>query len=87
MRTGKPKTDKTWTSFKIFFAEEYHDLKEQNHITGQQGDYQVMDNHSANLTVNITDTLDNLAMVTNNDRNIIAQLTEAKLLSLRQTWH
>ena len=72
---------KTWVAFKVFFASEYHDLREQMDMNTQQTGY-----HSANNVVmapalqdgpNITEALDNLAMATVNDRNIIAQLTQA----------
>ena len=72
---------KTWVAFKTFFASEYHDLREQLDMNAQQTGY-----HSANAAYappnpmqapQITEALDNLAMATVNDRNIIAQLTQA----------
>jgi hypothetical protein len=66
----KPLLDKTWPSFKRFFAAEYHDLKEQNKVNSSQSNF-----HSANAVMDISTALDNLAMAATNDRDLIAQLT------------
>ena len=70
---------KTWIAFKTFFAAEYHDLREQQDMNTMQVGY-----HSANAVMHqapehnrLTDALDNLALATSNDRDIIAQLTRA----------
>ena len=71
---------KTWVAFKLYFASEYHDLREQMNMTSQQSGF-----HSANAATSptspslpqITDALDQLAMATVNDKTIIAQLTQA----------
>ena len=68
---------KTWQAFKVYFATEYHELKEQNELSATTAGF-----HSANAVmqqdspqVMITDALDHLAMATNNDRSIIERLT------------
>ena len=72
---------KTWVAFKKFFASEYHNLREQMNMNAQQTGF-----HSASAVFapttpsqvpQITEALDNLTMATVNDRNIIAQLTQA----------
>ena len=79
---------KTWKSFKVFFASEYHDLKEQNEFTATSAGF-----HSANAVypqethqATITDALDHLAMATSNDRTIIEALTasNAKLTATNE---
>ena len=77
---NKPEHEKTWNALKTYFAQEYHELREQNRITAQQTGYHSAGNaeiHLAYVTMDITDALDNLALATTNDCNIIAQLTEA----------
>ena len=63
---------KTWPLFKTYFAEEYHDLKEQQKVNTSQTQF-----HGANAVVDISTALDNLAMAATTDRDIVAQLTES----------
>ena len=83
---NKPEHNKTWTALKTYFAQEYHDLREHNRITAHQTGYHsenTAELHSANVTMGITDALDNLALATTNNRTIIAQLTEANAVLTR----
>lgn len=66
----KTAADKTWANFKTFFAEEYHDLKEQQKVNTTQTNF-----HGANEVTDISMALDNLAMAATTDRDIVAQLT------------
>ena len=78
-RKRSPNT-KSWLAFKTFFAGEYHDLREQIDMNAQQTGYHTANAVTAPVTASpnqITEALDNLAMATVNDRNIIAQLTQA----------
>ena len=68
---------KIWKAFKVYFAAEYHELKEQNEMNATHAGF-----HSANAVfpqentqTTITDALDHLAMATSNDRGIIECLT------------
>ena len=67
----KPENNKTWVHFKQFFAAEYHNRKEQDKVNTSQNNF-----HRANYAVDITQTLDNLAMAAISDRDIVAQLTK-----------
>jgi len=68
----KPAADKTWTRFKRYFAEEYHDLQEQQRVNASQSNF-----HGANSVLDISSALDNLAMAATTDRDIVAQLTQS----------
>ena len=68
----KPAIDKTWALFKTYFAEEYHDLKEQQKVNTSQTNF-----HGANSVLDISGALDNLAMAATTDREIVAQLTSS----------
>jgi hypothetical protein len=68
----KPAADKTWPLFKTYFAEEYHDLKEQQKVNTSQTQF-----HGANSVLDISTALDNLAMAATTDRDIVAQLTQS----------
>ena len=70
----KQTTDKTWATFKTFFAAEYHDHKEQQKVNHTNNNF-----HSTNATVDIGQALDNLALAATADRDIVAQLTESNL--------
>ena len=71
---------KTWVAFKKYFASEYHDMREQMDMNAQQTGY-----HSANAvlaqpkqdSVQLTEALDNLALATINDRDILTKLAQA----------
>jgi hypothetical protein len=65
----KPAEAKTWASFKQFFAEEYHDLKEQQKVNTSQTNF-----HSATAVTDISSALDNLAFAATTDRDIVTQL-------------
>eukprot|EP00957_Ditylum_brightwellii_P053765 4072944-Ditylum_brightwellii.AAC.1 len=58
----KPTTDKTWTDFKTFFAEEYHLLREDEDNTQQGSGY-----HQANEMTGVTTALEHLAMAATAD--------------------
>ena len=70
---------KTWIAFKKYFEGEYHDLREQQEMNTMQVGY-----HSANAAVahqapeqsRLTEALDNLALATSNDRDIVEQFTK-----------
>ena len=69
---------KTWKAFKVYFASEYHELKEQNELTATHAGF-----HAANAAfeqpvpqATLTDALDHLAMATSNDRTILDRLTK-----------
>ena len=70
----KPTLDKSWATFKKFFAAEYHDHKEQQKVNNTNNDF-----HSANAAVDIGQALENLVMAATADRDIVAQLTESNL--------
>ena len=81
----RPENTKSWNAFKVYFAAEYHELKEQNELSAAHSGF-----HSANAIMTqeppqatITDALDHLALATSNDRNIIDKLTQtnAELVS------
>ena len=69
---------KTWVAFKKYFAAKYHDLREQKDMNTMQLRY-----HSVNAAVvdqapkqsRLMEALDNLALATSNNRNIIADST------------
>ena len=65
----KPENNTTWVHFKQFFAAEYHNQKEQDKVNKAQNSF-----HSANSAVDITQDLENLAIVSISDRDIVAQL-------------
>lgn len=86
-RKWKKRADntKTWNAFKVYFAAEYHELKEQNELSAAHSGF-----HAANAVLTqeppqatITDALDHLALATSNDRSIIEKLTttNAELVS------
>ena len=67
----KPNQDKTWTNFKCHFAAEYHEIREQQRISGDAG------YNSANIVHETTDmatALDNLVLAATADRNIVTDL-------------
>ena len=71
---------KTWVAFKKFFAAEYYDLREQQDMDTMQVRYHSFNaavTHQAPEQSHLTEALDNLALATSNDRNIIAQLPKA----------
>ena len=73
----KPEDQKTWENFKRFFAEEYHDLKEQQRTTSMQAGY-----HQANMmeesdTSEFMNAFQNFAHAATTDKNTIAHLVEA----------
>jgi hypothetical protein len=68
----KANADKTWTTFKTYFAEEYHGLKEQQKVYTTQTNF-----HGANSVLDIGNALDNLAMAATSDRDIVKQLTQS----------
>lgn len=80
--------DKMWPNFKIYFGEEYHDLKETQRITAGQGGYHGA-NAATDIVIDLGAALDNLALAASADKNIVKesvrankQLTDAtKLLS------
>jgi hypothetical protein len=53
----KAAVGKTWTTFKTFFAAEYHDMKEQQKMNHSQNNF-----HGANAVTDISTALDNLAL-------------------------
>ena len=68
----EPSAAKTWALFKSYFAEEYHDLKEQQRLNMSQTNF-----HRANSVLYISSALDNLAMVVTTDQDIMAQLIQS----------
>lgn len=68
----KEDDDKTWGNFKIFFAKEYHKLREQQRMTTKQGGF-----HSANSVISIETALDNLAMAATQDKGIVEELVKS----------
>ena len=76
----KPHDEKTWLNFKTFFANEYHELKEQEQTTALTQGY-----HSANLAddqndqndTQLVEALQHLALAATTDKQTIAQLVEA----------
>jgi hypothetical protein len=66
----KTAIDKTWTTFNTLFDTEYHNLKEQQRINGNQTNF-----HGANAALNISQALDNLAFTATTDKDIVIQLT------------
>ena len=58
-------------AFQTVFAAEYHDQKKQDKVSTAQNNF-----HSAKYSVDITQTLDTLAMAAISDRDIFAQLTK-----------
>jgi hypothetical protein len=73
----KRPADKTWPQFRRFFAAEYHDLKEQQKVNGGPTNFHGANHvHEANHTLEISNALDNLAMATTADNNIVTQLTQ-----------
>ena len=68
----KPAEQKTWETFKRFFASEYHDLKEQQRVNTSTTSF-----HSANAAIDVSTALENLAMAASADRNIVEHLTNA----------
>lgn len=70
----KDPADKNWSSFKTHFAEAYHEMKEDQRLTSDQGGF-----HSANAMVDVAGALDNLALAATADRDIVQQLTMANM--------
>lgn len=68
----RPDNQKTWLNFKQFFANEYHDLKEDQRVQTGQTRY-----HTANNMTHMQDigiALDNLALSATNDHRLMEQL-------------
>jgi hypothetical protein len=75
---GRNAADRTWPAFKTFFADEYHDLREQQRINTTQAGF-----HNANSAVQtdgIETALDNLAMATTSDQGVVAQMAAANTI-------
>ena len=76
----RPKEEKTWTEFKQYFADEYHDLKEMHKTSAKETGF-----HAANLASeeepeaadDFMEAFQNLAMAATTDKTTIAQLVEA----------
>ena len=81
----KTAATKTWPLFKPYFAEEYHDLKEQQKANTLQSNFHGA--NSANSVLDISNALDNLAFAATTDRDIVAQLTTSnqKLVEMNTT--
>jgi hypothetical protein len=58
----KPSADKNWRNFKRFFAAEYRDLQEQQKVNILQKNFQ-----GANFAIDLTPTLDHLALAATTD--------------------
>ena len=69
-------TLQTWYHFKTFFATEYHDQKEQQRTTSGQSQY-FANAATDNGSINIVETLDNLALSATNDRDVLTALIES----------
>ena len=67
-------SEKKWSDFKNFFAEECHDLRKLKCINTSQVDFH---NSNTDITMqgNISEALDNLAMATTSEKNVLTQLT------------
>jgi len=68
----KTAADKTWNTFKTFFAAEYHNNKEQQKVNTSSNNF-----HGANSVLDISSALGNLALAATTDRDIVAQLTQS----------
>lgn len=79
---AKPQVNKTWQAFKVFFAQEYHELREQQRLTAGQSDYRSTDGVANMLVddpqegVDMADILDNLENAVTNDHTVVAQLVQ-----------
>jgi hypothetical protein len=62
--------NRTWAAFKVFFANEYNDLKEQQKLNNNQNNF-----HGASNAIDLTTAIDSLAMAATSDRDIMTQLT------------
>ena len=73
----RPLHDKIWALFKQFFADKYHDLKEQQRVNISGSNF-----HSDNAAVDIGKALNNLALAATADREIVVRLnnTNASLV-------
>ena len=67
-------SDKTWAGFKKFFADEYNDLRKLQHINSNQAGF-----YGSNMDITMQDdifeALDNLAMATTSERDLLTQIT------------
>jgi hypothetical protein len=61
-----------WTHFKTFFAEEHHDLKEQQDVNTSHGKF-----HPANIVADISTALVNLATAATSNCCILAHLANS----------
>ena len=70
---------KTWIAFKTTFASEYHDLKEQQHFNASSMGYHTANAVTAQVPppMQLTEALDQLALATTSDREVLTQLTLA----------
>jgi hypothetical protein len=68
----KAAVDKTWATFKSFFAAEYHDMKEQQKVNHSRNNF-----HGANAVTDISTALDNLALTATTNCDIVSQLTKS----------
>jgi hypothetical protein len=62
--------NRTWAAFKTLFATEYNDLKEQQKLNTNQNNF-----HGPNSAIDLTTTIDSLAMAATTDHDVMAQLT------------
>ena len=67
----KSDQDKTWTNFKRHFAAEYHEIREQQRVSGDAGFNSA--NH-AHETTDMATALENLALAATADQNIVTDL-------------
>ena len=67
----KSDQDKTWTNFKHHFPAEYHDIREQQRISG---DTRFNSANHAHEKTDMTTALDNLALAATADQNIVTDL-------------
>ena len=72
---NKAAADKNWINFKTFFADQYHDAKDQLKHTGGNN-FQSANAIQEEAITDISTALDNLAMAASNDRDIVAELTK-----------
>ena len=80
----KSDQDKTWTNFKRHFAADYHEIREQQRVSGDSGFNS--ENH-AHETTDMATALDNMALAETADRNIVIDLiaTNRKLVEANTT--
>jgi hypothetical protein len=62
--------NRTWAAFKTFIATEYNNLKEQQKINNNQNNF-----HGANNAIDLTTSINSLAMAATSNRDVMTQLT------------